>query len=191
MKRRSERLSQAVLENDAPPTKPYTGRKSNRYARLPHAPHLLACRHARGPPLLGLAEEAGLLVAGGSFFERMCKRSDIVVLGPPHRQLEDGDGEVQEADALAKTAAHVSQCLGEANKVGGNLVVVRPICSLREGNGALEHRHGLFWSARPQQRHTELLRDDSKLRILWPEPHADVSGQGVAEEGDGLRTCPT
>ena len=58
---------------------------------------------------------------------------------------------------------------------------------LVKGDGALEHGRRLGCLARPEQGPAALLGDESKLRVLGPEPHAIVGGKRVAEEGDGLR----
>ena len=87
-------------------------------------PHLLKCRHALCPPLLGLDKAAGLLVDLGTVLKHTRKLPHILVLVPPHRQLADGDGAIQEGEALTKAAANQAKRLGLLNEEAGDEVVV-------------------------------------------------------------------
>ena len=89
--------------------------------------YLLERGRELGPPLLGLVEEAGLLVALGAGLEHERKLSSILVLISSHRQLSDADGAVQKREALAKAASHLAVCPGEVEEVYGNFKVEGPV----------------------------------------------------------------
>ena len=111
--------------------------------RLSPTTRLGTRHHTLGPQRLGLSEAAGLLVAGSGCLIDSRQRPSVLLLVPPHRQLADGNGAVQEGETLAKAAAHLAIGLGKKEEIIGDIEVEGPVLALHEGDRALEQGHRL------------------------------------------------
>ena len=113
--------------------------------------HLGVGGRALGPPQLGLDKAAGLLIALGALLKGGGERPSVLILVPSDRQLANGNGAVQEGEALVEATAQLTERLSEVDEVIGDEVVIKAELALREGDGALEHGHRSNCIARPSR----------------------------------------